>query len=132
MSLVYHTKFEVGLNERIPNNDWLVVINSEHQNVDTAVNEAAKCLRNMRFSQHSLQSAKRSIIHNHETDSANDPYWVNLMRGLQDDTLPDKRLEDVADYLDLIADITIDDVREMWKIFSVGEKEMQTCIGVSG
>jgi len=132
LSLVYHTKFEVGVNERLPTNDWLIVINSEHQNVDKAVGEASKCLRNIRFSPHMLNSAKRSVQHFHDTESANDGYWINVLRGLQDESLPQKKVEAISEYQGLIQQITLDDVRDMWKSFLISEKDVYTCVGVSG
>ncbi|GAB5364624.1 hypothetical protein AAMO2058_000985700 [Amorphochlora amoebiformis] len=132
LSLVYHTKFEVGVNERLPTNDWLIVINSEHQNVERAVNEASKCLRNVRFSPHMLQSSKRSVQHFHESESASDAYWINMLRGLQDDSIAEKKVEAIAEYQNLIQEITLEDVREMWKLFLTSEKDVFTCVGVSG
>mmetsp|Transcript_1500 Transcript_1500/g.2154 ORF Transcript_1500/g.2154 Transcript_1500/m.2154 type:complete len:1131 (+) Transcript_1500:56-3448(+) len=131
-SLVYHTKFEVGINERLPANDWLIVINSEHQNVDRAVNEAAKCLRNIRFSPHMLQSSKRSVLHFHETESTSDSYWINMLRGLQDESIPEKKVEAISEYKHILSEITLDDVREVWKSFKTSDKDIYTCVGVSG
>uniref|UniRef100_A0A7S3YW74 Peptidase M16 N-terminal domain-containing protein n=1 Tax=Lotharella globosa TaxID=91324 RepID=A0A7S3YW74_9EUKA len=132
LSLVYHTKFEVGVNERLPTNDWLIVINSEHQNVDRAVNEASKCLRNIRFTPHMLSSAKRSVQHFHETESANDAYWLGYLRGMQDDTIPDKMEGASAEYYDVLNQVSLDDIKEVWKTFLTSEKDVYTCVGVSG
>eukprot|EP00466_Bigelowiella_natans_P012244 jgi/Bigna1/34917/e_gw1.7.5.1 len=132
LSLVYHTKFEVGVNERLPTNDWLIVINSEHQNVDRAVNEASKCLRNIRFSPHMMNSAKRSVQHFHDTESTNDGYWINVLRGIQDDSIPEKNVEAISQYKDVISGITLDDIKEMWKSFLISDKDVYTCVGVSG
>eukprot|EP00467_Chlorarachnion_reptans_P021463 CAMPEP_0114498860 /NCGR_PEP_ID=MMETSP0109-20121206/7104_1 /TAXON_ID=29199 /ORGANISM="Chlorarachnion reptans, Strain CCCM449" /LENGTH=1231 /DNA_ID=CAMNT_0001676379 /DNA_START=104 /DNA_END=3799 /DNA_ORIENTATION=+ len=131
LSLTYHVQLDIGKAEHLPSNAWLLLVHSQVENIDRAMDACVDVLRRFRASDNQLEDAKRAVISSYQNSLSSDHFWLDLLSGSQSDDLPRKNLEAIADYETVVKSLTTADIHDVYAAFGFRGDALFKCIAVS-
>eukprot|EP00752_Nemacystus_decipiens_P009435 g8434.t1 len=134
--LTYDASIHLTNFDRLLGSWYLITVTANPDKVDEAIKACQDTLRDMSgpvpITADNIESAKRVLINRHEGDLRTNAYWCDLLSGLQMDSLPDKDLSCVNDFVSVVNAVTAQDLQVALKGLTTDRAQMFTCAGVSG
>ena len=134
--LTYDASFNLKGTELRAGGWWLVAVTSSPAQVEEALEACRDSLRSLLgpagVSSDSVQSAKRTLASRFRAESGTNKFWIEHLSGTQLDEMPLKSAQGIAEYEDVLAGVTADDVGLLVELLSLGDASTMTaCIGVT-
>lgn len=133
--LTYDANFHLTGFERIHGGWYLVTVTAKPEQAQEALEACKETLQAARtwdpITRDNLQSAAYELVSKHQGALQTNRYWVDLMSGLQLDSIPEKDINYIRDFVPLVRSIEVEDVQKILETLDIDEG-MWSCIGSSG
>ena len=131
--LTYDANFSFTKFDRLVGGWFLVTVTASKEKAQLALEACKETLSALRKSQaisaDSVESAKRVVLNRHEQELRTSAYWVQLMSGLQEESIPLKGPLSVTDFKAVVESITSRDLQLTLETLGLDEENLYTCIG---
>lgn len=131
--LTYDANFSLTGFERLAGGWFLVTVTASKEKAQAALDACKETLDALRRSSpvtpDNLESAKRVVLNRHELELRTSAYWVTLMAGLQEESIPLKGPLSVTDYKAVVEAITTKDLQLTLECLGLDDDELYSAIG---
>eukprot|EP01018_Ginkgo_biloba_P028527 Gb_13236 [translate_table: standard] len=134
LGLTYDVSFELCLFDRLKLGWFVISVTSTPNKIYKAVDASIDVLRGLHSSeitQQELDTARRTLLMRHESDSKENSYWLSLMTHLQAPYCR-KDITCIRDLPSLYEAATVDDVYDAYNYLKIDDDSLFTSIGVAG
>jgi len=131
--LTYDANFSLTGFERLMGGYFLVTVTASKEKAQLALDACKETLEALRTSNpvspDNLESARRVVLHRHQTELRTSRYWTELLSGMQEESIPLKGPYSFTEFEPMVEAITARDLQETLECMGVAEEELYTAIG---
>jgi len=131
--LTYDANFGFSAFERLYGGWFLVTVTASKEKAQQALEACKETLHAMRKSNpitpDNVESAKRVVLNRHEGELRTTGYWMYLMSGIQDESIPLKGPLSVTDFQAVVESITARDLQFTLECLGLDDDKLCTAIG---
>mmetsp|Transcript_37740 Transcript_37740/g.61379 ORF Transcript_37740/g.61379 Transcript_37740/m.61379 type:complete len:390 (-) Transcript_37740:352-1521(-) len=129
--VAYSSEFEYTLNRRHSGGMWTLEVSTQTPLYRKALDMSIKAISTIRFNDVDLLSAKAYLLDNYSAQQDDLAFWVEMMRGLQDDTVA-RDIRCINEYEKLVKSITLSDLYDVWGSFNTSPSQILASVALSG
>ena len=131
--LTYDANFSFTGFERLLGGWFLVTVTASKENAQKALDACKETLHSLRKNQpitpDNVESAKRVVLNRHEAELRTNPYWTQLMSGLQEESVPLKGPLSFTDFHAVVETMTPKDLQLTLETLGLDDEQLYTAIG---
>jgi len=131
--LTYDANFGFSAFERLYGGWFLVTVTASKEKAQQALEACKETLHAMRKSNpitpDNVESAKRVVLNRHEGELRTTGYWMYLMSGIQEESIPLKGPLSVTDFQAVVESITARDLQFTLECLGLDDDKLCTAIG---
>uniref|UniRef100_A0A7S1NQ93 Uncharacterized protein n=1 Tax=Eutreptiella gymnastica TaxID=73025 RepID=A0A7S1NQ93_9EUGL len=133
--LTYDASFQFQGFDRIRGGMYQVSVTTSPQQADLAVQACREALASLvapfGVTQEAVEAAKRTLLAQYELEKENNRYWCEVLIGTQQEEIPQKQLNVIQEYADVVRSITVTDVQLLAQYLGFGDGTTLSCVGIS-